>query len=737
MTGLLQPQTYGPIAQFISDPGIERTLKIQVVALGVVVLLTTIATVIGGVKALRALRAEPGADKDGIGTARPLGRKDALVALSLLVLALAMRWLNLGAESISSQEISYLYNAVPPRSPGLLWVLIDVTDFNPHSPGFRWAMAWWSRLSVDLGWLRAGPAAGAALLAPILHLWLARRGLAREGAVAGLLAALSPLAMFVGRTTMPFGATVSALAAAAWAQDELLSRGGRRWAIAFAAAAAVAMWLSYAGGSQLAVLLVAGLLRARHSRALLRRLARGWVLAVLMGLPLLWQVSSFLFIRSRFALTIYQHTLAQRGPIEAVTAFFGVGAERLAGGFGEPGIRAAVFVVLCAIGVLVLLRRNVGERPVVLPLAAGFVLFSAIETFGFALDSGVTYVALRRFVLVIPFAMPLAGVGLVAIADGILGRVLGNRRGLTAVVSLAAATAIGVPQAQQVIQGGLRPQVREAVAALIEQIDDGDALLFGPVSFFDSVFAWHAGEQGVPGVQYELGPNWTQMDSPRGPVQVLISHGDTFVSAPISAAPLDVRRVWVLQLLEQPLGLRELNFDSVERYRSGLTELGFESAWQLRLRRVELDRWDRLPPEPPEPFVIEAGRTDYPFVRGTCPASWLPADERTLVRGSVVMLPALAGQWTLEFEGSCTGRCPDGLDLGLPEGVTATRRRIADGFALDVDTTGIEPGEGPLVFELSDPDVQLWDLRSFAEGGCPDAAATYRRIVVRFAPPPP
>ena len=739
MTTPLEPQTYGPIAQFIAGREVEEALKIRVILLAVLVALGTVATIVGGIKALRALRARPGDDEEGLGEATPLTTRDGLAALGLLALAVAVRWLNLGAESISSQEVSYLYNAVPPRSPGLLTVLFDITDFNPHAPGFRWAMAWWSRVSVDLGWLRAGPAAGAALLAPALHLWLARRGLGREGQVAGLLAALSPLAVFVGRTTMPFGPLVTALALAAWAQDELLGRGGRRWTLAFALAASASVWLSYAGGTQLAVLLVAGLLRARGSPALLRRLTRGWVIAILLGLPLAWQLGSYLAIRGELALIIYSDVMSPRGAGEALRLFFCVGVERLAGGLGDPGLRAVLFVLVSGIGAAVLLRRRVAVRPVVLPLAAGFLLFATVETIGFALNRGFTYVAVRRFLLVAPFAFPLAAVGLVAVVDTLAGG--GRRRqapswrdGAALVASLVAAIMIGVPHVPTVIRGGLRPEVREAVGAVLDRLRDGDALLFGPATFFESVFVWHASEQGVPGIRSALGPHWARLDAPRGPTHVLISRNDEFVSAPISAAPLDVRRVWVLHLLEEPLGLRELDFRNVEGYRSGLERLGFDLGWQLRLRRVEIDRWDRLPPAPPEPFAIEAGRTDYPFVRGACPDTWLPADERSLVEGTELMLPPLPGRWTLTFEGECTGACPAGLALALPPGVTATRRATGEGFSIELDAPRLPRDMAALGIRLGDPATEPWDTHRYSKQGCPAAAATYRRIDVAFAP---
>ncbi len=365
--------------------------------------------------------------------------------------------------------------------------------------------------------------------------------------------------------------------------------------------------------------------------------------------------------------------------------------------------------------------------------------FAAVETVGFGVTNGFTYVALRRFVLVAPFAFPLAAIGLVALAEG-TGRRLGSARsGWRAqtpfVASLIAAASIGVPHARTVVDGGLRPDIRQAVDVVLAEVQEGDALLFGPASFFESVFWWHAQERQMPQPPHRDGPHWTPLKMPnRGPIRIFLSQNDEYLSAPVSAAPLDVQRVWIVQLLEQPLGLRELDFANVEGYRDSLSRLGFRLVEQSLGHKAEVDLWQREPPSPPDRFVIEAGRTDYPYVRGTCPAIWMPTEERALLSGTTLMLPPLRGVWTLDLHGRCTEGCPADLSLNLPPGVTATRQATRTGFALSIDTSTIALDTQVVEIGVADPDTESWDLDRYMIEGCPEAATTYRHIDVRFAP---
>ncbi len=521
-----EPQTYGFMAELLGLPGAMAALQGRGMRLAALTAAATLVALIVLGTAARRWRpqsgdAGEGSGSEGGGSSAPLDRWQGLAAVALFALAAAARLLHIGAEAISSQEISYIFNAVPPRAPSLLEALLDVSDPNPHTPGFRWAMAWWGRVSTDLGWLRAGPALASAGLAPALHLWLARSGLARAGLAAGVLAALSPLLVFLGRTTMPFGPVVTALALVAWFQDELLRPGGGRWTWPMAVVTAACAWLSYAGGTLLAALLVVGLVQAR-SPALRRRLGRAWVLAILLGLPLLWQFVSFVALRSELVLSAFADVMARRPPLEALGLFLGVGLERTAGGLGQPGLRAGVLGLAAlggaALGGAVLRRSPLPDSraapslpPSVLALAVGFLGFSVVETVGFALSNGFSYVAIRRFALAATFLLPLAGVGLAWAAERVLGA---GWRATGLAVALAALVGGGLPA---VLQGQLRPEVRPSIPALLDDLRDGDAVLFGPASFFDSVFWWHYEELGLAPPDHVDGPHFADLETLQGP----------------------------------------------------------------------------------------------------------------------------------------------------------------------------------------------------------------------------
>lgn len=205
-------------------------------------------------------------DIDALGPVRRLdGAQVAMVVM--VVVGLVLRFWDLGHGRLSIDES---YTALAARMPvGTLIHHIDSTD--PHPPLGYLIFQPIASSTTSTWWLRVGAALASSLALCVLAWWQRRRGVA--GAVAVGVFALSSYQLAYGREMRMYGFVCLAGVVTAWAAEQWLREGGRRWIAAAAVAATACAFLHATGVILLVALAAVPLLRRDRSAWELRAAA--------------------------------------------------------------------------------------------------------------------------------------------------------------------------------------------------------------------------------------------------------------------------------------------------------------------------------------------------------------------------------------------------------------------------------------------------------------------------------
>jgi hypothetical protein len=217
---------------------------------------------------------------------RASGRR---AAVALFGLALALRLIHLGTQSLWVDEMLTLIVATP--KPG--YPLGQLLVHNIHGPLHTFVVAMMRLVSENDAWLRLPSALAGAGAVPLLYAW-ARRRFGHPTAVwAALLLAINPLHIHYSQELRNYAFLVFFVLAGCVLLDRLLAQWSRRGAAAFAGCAAAAILSNFSACFTFAVQTLVFVKGSGHRPRALARWAAITALVLVITSPWIYRVTTF------------------------------------------------------------------------------------------------------------------------------------------------------------------------------------------------------------------------------------------------------------------------------------------------------------------------------------------------------------------------------------------------------------------------------------------------------------
>lgn len=216
-------------------------------------------------------------------------RRPRVLLAAIVVLAAALRFLSIGAQSLWIDEYLTLEVATP--KPGYpIWQLLL---HNIHGPLHAFAVFLFGLVDRSDGWLRVPSALAGIATVPLLFAWMRPRFGAAAAMWGAFLLAINPLHVHYSQELRNYAFAVLFVTAGAVCVDRLVARPTRARAAALAGCAAAAVLSNFSATFSYAAHALSFFKRAGVSRATVIGFATVTLLLVVLISPWIYRVSTF------------------------------------------------------------------------------------------------------------------------------------------------------------------------------------------------------------------------------------------------------------------------------------------------------------------------------------------------------------------------------------------------------------------------------------------------------------
>ena len=216
-------------------------------------------------------------------------RSERRVLVALIVLAAALRFFRLGAQSLWVDEILTLIVATP--KPG--FPLGQLLLHNIHGPLHTFVVAMMRQAGEGDGWLRLPSAVAGVLAVPLLYLWVRPRLGSRVALWSAALLAVNPLHLHYSQELRNYAFAVCFVLASCVLLDRLCERWSAGRAAAFALSVAAAVLCNFSACFAFIVQAVVFVTSSASRGRALARWALVTALVVLVTSPWIYRVTTY------------------------------------------------------------------------------------------------------------------------------------------------------------------------------------------------------------------------------------------------------------------------------------------------------------------------------------------------------------------------------------------------------------------------------------------------------------
>jgi hypothetical protein len=225
----------------------------------------------------------------GRDTDRGLDGRDRALLWGAVIVAAALRFAHIGAQSVWIDEYLTLEVATP--KPGYpIWQLLL---HNIHGPLHTFVVFLFKSVSDNDGWLRVPSAVAGTATVPLLFAWMRTRFGVRAALWGATLLATNPLHIHYSQEIRNYAFAVAFVMAGAVCADRWLARGGKSRAVAFAALVAASVLSNFSATFSFFAHALSYFRRAGVSRSSLARFAAATALIIVMLSPWIYRLSTY------------------------------------------------------------------------------------------------------------------------------------------------------------------------------------------------------------------------------------------------------------------------------------------------------------------------------------------------------------------------------------------------------------------------------------------------------------
>jgi hypothetical protein len=605
-----------------------------------------------------------------------------MVAALLFILGMIIRVSGLAFESIDAQEYTYYTKAI--RSDSLLFTILNPFMISPHLPLNRVVLFFWDKLFDTFIMARLPAAIFGAATAPILYLWI-RRDYSRFAAIlaSGLLV-ISPFHVYFSQCVSPYTLlTLLVVSSCALHSRALAPEASGRTRIAYATVNALGFvchfgfWFVY-----LALAMETLYKFMRSPKAILDRL-RLWRFGSLLSYALIPLAAySILFFHFLSRLDVikammtklkihYQYPDLTDGLINylvEMTKFFAHGHIASFGSLTAAWL-GAIALPFMAYGIYSRIRKSREHLwyllwPVVILAFFMFVngLFTMLKLRFFDF-------ALRRLVSNIPLMYALFAVGLWLFHE----RLAQKSRRWAYVVTASVILLVGGGQIRDLVHIKTVRQKADLAAAvdyIEENLQDGDGIAIGPYIFYEGIFNYYFLRPKTERWYSEMAPaRWQRSRAPAPatdctadqvadspdecgiiePPHIFLALTDMYIPWDTALEQVDLRRVWLLKIIEKPYEFPELLGEGTTTAEN-FSSHGFQSCGIKKFTKAVVSCFEQPLPRPNADFLY-IGRNDYRQLTGFIPNAYVRAPSRRITDDSKITFadPGNASQLRLKL----------------------------------------------------------------------------------------
>ncbi len=581
-----------------------------------------------------------------------------LISLCLFMLSLGLNLWNIGQESLSSMEGTYLSEVATNKS---LYdaILNKYGIINSHLPLYRIVVYAALALGHSIEYIRAVSALFGALCPPLLYLFVRRLLPGPTSVCCALLMSVSPIHVYFSQSIMPYSLLTCLVLFHYYSYLLFREHPCRRHMYVYIASVVLGLNAHPIFiGIMLCPLLdqVIMCLRATQGDPRNKRLFYLYLEKTLLGalffLPaLLVEISYLTFYAQDFkSYMAYIDVLPPMSELSQRSAWFLVHIVNLLlslpkGTLGAGGAVYGGMLFIVASVVLLVLRGPktflLVSGPVYVLLLEQFVVFAYLRH---------PFFEVRYFSSAPAFfwTTTVGAAGLIGQRIFVERHAAGWIRKACGLALLVIATVTGAVLSLSRVNAMYReldnPDVKSATGFLRQHIRTGDALCITPASFFGDVVLYHLHEPWDDFMTWESRMNALgvhRLPSGQGYVEYFGYITNRFLPWEEASQNLFFERVWLIDIREETLGYPEYTdraFRRVKRYYD--TALEFNGSWQFDGVTLYLYKTRySIPGFESDEFVLTFGKDDYPYVKGFSPPATQIAPGRIMTVGSGVRIP--------------------------------------------------------------------------------------------------